>query len=364
MSLIAKIAFRRLKKDRRKNIFSALAVFFSLIVISFFITFSAQISAAQSSEIASLPFEDFLEKLKLGMTVTVVLSVLITFVLLRINFTMRRNENSHTLSVLSSIGASYRQRSMLIVFDIIVLYLPLTVLGTVTGVLIGAFLGNSIPNSPPLSPADVIMTALPTVLAALLLIFLCSFLPDLKFKRRSLIQSVRKQNTEVAAVRHGYRQSETYKNQALLKRLAKKSAEYHARIYNNIAVSFSVSALYPMIAVFLFASLAGSEVIIDYNLYDGIDTASGVIHAVDSIAIFLVGCFLVLGFIGILQAVFIAKAQISERKKTALLYASVGMTKSDINKMIRIEIGSVIFKTAVLLLFLGTAASAFYGAII
>ena len=193
------------------------------------------------------------------------------------------------------------------------------------------------------------------------LISLCYLLPNMNLKRKSVIQSVKKQNTEASEQRHGYRQSYTFKSQSLLKRLAKKSIDYYGTVYNKIALSFASSAMYPLLAILLFWNIGNTDIVLDTNPYDGIDTTAAVLAVVDKILVFLGLCFLVLTFVGTMQAVFMARMQFLARKESTHIYLSIGMPETDITKMIRLEIKSVLFKAFICLLFAGIIVSALFG---
>ena len=203
-----------------------------------------------------------------------------------------------------------------------------------------------------------VLFALVLVIAGMLLISLCYLLPNISFKRRSVIQSVKKQNTEASEQRHGYRQSYTFRSQSLLKCLAKKSIDYYGTVYNKIALSFASAAMYPLLAILLFWNIGNADIVLDTNPYDGIDTTAAVLAVVDKILVFLGLCFLVLIVVGIMQAVFMARMQFLVRKESANIYLSIGMPEPDIKKMILLEMRSVLLKSIVWILISGFVVSA------
>ena len=81
--------------------------------------------------------------------------------------------------------------------------------------------------------------------------------------------------------------SYTFRNQALIKRLAKKSTGYYKGVYNNIALIFASSAMYPLLAIFMFWKIGESEVVLDINPYDAIDTSAAALAAIDKVFVFL-----------------------------------------------------------------------------
>ena len=353
MSPITKIALRRIKKNSRKSIFLTVAVLFSMLMISFFIFFELQTLAVQNPAYKGLPFTEFMEKVRMCMNITIVTLVIITFLTVRTYCSMRSEENKEALEVLTSVGATNFQKRKLIAIEVTILYLPPTLIGAYLGMLPGISLGNLFSGGSEVSASNYIshvLLALVLVMAGMLLISLCYLLPNISLKRRSVIQSVKKQNTEASEQRHGYRQSYTFRRQSLLKRLAKKSSDYYGTVYNKIALSFASSAMYPLLAILLFWNIGNADVLLDTNPYDGIDTTVAVLAVVDKILVFLGLCFLVLTFVGIMQAVFMARMQFLARKESAYIYLSIGMPETDIKKMILLEMRSVLLKSFVWLL--------------
>ena len=105
------------------------------------------------------------------------------------------------------------------------------------------------------------------------------------------------------------------------------------------------SALYSLLAILLFRNIGNTDIILDTNPYDGIDTTAAVLAVVDKILVFLGLCFLVLTFVGIMQAVFMARMQFLARRESAHIYLSIGMPETDIKKMIFLEMRSVLLKS-------------------
>ena len=354
MSPVTKIALRRIKKNSRKSIFLAIAVLFSMLIISFFVFFEMQTLAVQSPAYKGLPFTDFVNKVKACMNVTAAVLVIITFLTVRIYCSMRSEENKEALAVLVSVGATGFQRRKLIATEVFILYFPSTLVGVYLGMLPGVSLGNIFAGGAEIAASSYfhyIVFAFALVVAGMLLISFCYLLPSIRFKRKSVIQSVKKQNTEASEQRHGYRQSDTFKSQSLLKRLARKSVDYYNHVYGKIALSFAFAATYPILAVLLFWNIGNSNVVLDKNPYDGIDTSAAVLAAVDRILVFLGLSFLVLTCVGILQAVFMARVQFLTRKRSAQIYLSIGMPESDIKRMIFLELRGVLVKAFIWVLF-------------
>ena len=188
-------------------------------------------------------------------------------------------------------------------------------------------------------------------LIGIFLILLCNYMPELRLKRKSVIQAVKKQNNNASEETHGYRQSKTFRSQSLTKRLAQKSIDYHGKVYSRIMLLFASSAVYPLLAVLLLWNISRESVVVDANPYDGIDTFAPVLEIVGGLLWFLIGCFAVLTCVGFVQAMLIARIQIAERRRSANVYRMIGMVQKDINHMIRKELYGVAVRTLVLLIF-------------
>lgn len=141
---------------------------------------------------------------------------------------------------------------------------PPIVIGVICGCIIGTDSGRPLQG---VSQADTSFNGFIALFAALLIVFgmlliaLSEFLPTRKFKKTSVIQSVKKHNVKASDEKHSYHQSNTYKSQ-ILKRLAKKSVAYYYSTYNGIALTFATSVLYPMLAVLLFWNLGDDDIVL------------------------------------------------------------------------------------------------------
>ncbi len=363
MSPITKIALRRLKNNITKNIYLVIAVFLSMTIISLFVFFQLQTTMVKNPSYAGLPFGEFMGKLRLAMNITIAFLVAITFITIRIHCGMRNEDNLQTLAVLTSVGATGSQKRKLLIADILLLYLPPIVLGVIIGIIPGIQIGNSfggVSGTPITSPMQYIIVAALVIASAFLLVWLGNYLPSFRLGRRSVIQSVKKQNPRASEERHGYRESQTYRSQTLLKRLAKKSIDYYSQTYNRIAVSFATAALYPIISAMLVSYIGKASIVIDSNPYDAIDTSAAVLAVISQLLVFLSVGFLVLTCTGIMQALIMSRIQIAARKRAARTYLSAGMTPEDIHKMIHLELQSVIFKVVIILIFSATTIGACY----
>ena len=350
MSPITKIALRRIKKSGGRSLLLAITLLFSMLIISFFVFFTLQTVTNENLEYAGLPFAEFLDLVRMCMIVTVFILFIITFFTVRNCCDLRREENKNVFAVLTSVGATNHQKKKLISTEINVLFLPPIVVGVCSGIFPGVYFGNLFSGNTEISLKNYIIYALVAIVlvaAGLLLVSVSYLLPDVSFKRRSVIQSVKKQNAEASMQSHGYRNSATFKMQDILSRLATKSVEYYGKVYNKIAVSFSNSALYPLLAVILFRKLIGTSIVLDTNPHDGVDTSAATVEAVKEILIFLGIGFLILTCVGILQSIFMTRMQFLARKESARVYLAVGMPEDDIKKMISEEMRSVLLKAVI-----------------
>lgn len=354
MNPVTRIALRRLKRNRRKNLLVAVAITFSMAMIAFFLFFQLQTNLIRNPEIDALPFTKFVGTVGSCMRITVNVLLITTFLTVRLHCSMQRGENSHTRAVLTSIGADGQQKRKLIHIDLLTLYFPPVILGVLLGIIPGIKLGNHFVGVTDGAVTDLtqyVLVVTGIIAAGILLVLLCNFLPEISFKKRSVIGAVKKQNPAASEQRHGYRQSKTFRNQNLLKRLSKKSIDYYSKTYNPIALTFASAAIYPITVLLFFYHIGSTEVVLDTNPYDGIDTASAVLEATDNILLFLGCCFLALTCIGLAQAFLMARIQLAARKKSAHIYLSLGMPESDIKKMMFLEFRSVLIRSFAFLLF-------------
>ena len=368
MSPIIRIALRRIRKNKSESFLFVISVLFTMLLISFFTFFELQGLSAQNSLYLELPIDSFIYRVRLCMRITSVVLIIITFLSLRIYCGLRSEKNTHTLAVLTSVGAARRHKFVMISMDLLIMYIPSAVLGILSGAMLGIRTFKYAQAD--IEHINVEDYVIYSVAAMLLLVFgivlllTCNLLPEIRFKRFSVIEKVKKQNVKASEQRHGYRQSETFKNQIILKRLAQSSVDYYEKTYNAIAVSFTISALYPIVASLLFFYIGNAEVTLDANPFDGYDTALAVINTVDKILLFLVVCFLVLTCVGIIQTFFMVRMHFAARNKTVSAYIAIGMTKSDVKRMVMFELKSLLLRSFVFLIFAAFIINACFAIII
>ncbi len=357
---VTKIARQRLRRDLRGGIFSALAVFLSVFMIALLLFFAQYTQVTENSEREKLPFEEFLLQTELAVNITVILVAIVTLLTLRIHCRMKNEANKQTLALLTSLGATGWHKLKLLLYEILLLYLPPVALGVALGLPTGISLGERFTGVGGAELFSYSADAVMLVAAAFFAVFMCAALPSIEFRRQSLIASVRKHDQRASEERHGYRQSMVYKSQNIISRLSKKCVDYHYASYNRIAVSFALAVLYPVIAWRLFDSIAKTDIVLDFNPFDSVHTSSAVISAAREIFVFLGTICFALTCIGIVQAVVMARIQLERREKTLRVYLTLGMTRADTRKLMRMEIRYVLLKSAVILLFVGLAIRACY----
>ena len=354
MNPVTKIAFRRLRKNFAKNFILELSIFTSVLMISFFSFFQIQTQITYNPGYSDLPFYEFLAVVRACMLVAIGVLVAIILITIRTYCSMKNNDNAETLAILTSIGATSSQKKKLMEIEMWMLYVLPTILGTLVGVAPGVIAGNAFQGLEITSNYNYVLYAavvVAIIVISLILIRLCYMIPNFHFKKRSVIQSVKKQNVEASETTHGYRNSATFRGKALIARLAQKSSDYYKKEYNNIALSFASSILYPVLAILLFWYVSNTNIVLDVNPYDMVDTSEAVWSVVMKMIAFIGGCFAIVTTIGIIQSIMMSKMQMANRKQAMRVYAAIGMTDQDVKKMMRQELKSVMLKVFVIVVF-------------
>ncbi len=352
MDPVTKIALRRIKRNLGKSLSLVSVIFVLMLMISFFVFFSAMVMAfLGSGGYGGLPISNFVDNLLDCMGLAVAFLLLITLITIRSYVGMRREDNRQIIAVLSSVGAVPNQKNGLILAELLILYLPPVFIGTFLGIipamllserLSGVFYGNAAEFD-----HSYLLLALAVFFVGMILIVILNMIPDYKL---SVIRSVRKQNNKALLERHGYRNSYTFRSMNILKKLAKKSVDYHAAVYRKIAFSFASSVLYPFLGIMLFIYIGRMDIIVDANPYDGIDTFSAVLAIAREVAAFFSGGFAVLTVIGIIQTFSMVRLQNLRRRETEKIYLRVGLAKRDFAEMLRYEYTSVLLRSVITVL--------------
>lgn len=365
MSPITRIALRRIKNAPYQSALLSFALLFSIALLSFFLFLILWVSADGGAAYRDLPFDAFVKSLRASLYIAILLLLLTTLITVRNYSLMRRGELGQTLAVLTSVGAGVGQRCRLLAVELAVLCYPAIFLGIALGALPAVIVAQGIFGTTAKDASWHSFASLALVLLVVggLLVTLCYYLPALRLKRRAVIQSVRRQNNRAAAERHGYRQSRTFRSMRLLKRLAQKNLDYYREHYRRIALTFAIAAFYPLLTAILFWHIGRVEIVFDHNPYDGVDTSTAVLQAVNQLLAFLGICFLVLTVLGIASAFLMARVQYATRQSARRTYLSIGFTEGEFRSVVRQEIRTLVFWVVgylFVLAFLANAAFAIY----
>lgn len=369
MNPVAKIALRRIKNAPGHSLLIFLSLLFSVMLITCFTFFAVESVLREDPTISSLPMGIFLSRVRQAMYTAILFLVLTAAVTLRMQSNLRRRQNTPVLAVLTSVGATAKQRRGLVTAELRLVCYPAVLAGSLLGAPTGIFFARHFPGGAQgrFSSGETFLIYLAlwfiVVLLGILLVTLCVCIPELGAERSTAIGRIRGQSA-ASAERHGYRQSKTFREQSVLHRLAKKCADYHRAAYRKIAVSFSVSAFYPILALLLTARILGSDVTLDANPYDGIDTAGAVMSVVRTLLLFLGGNFAVLTVFGAVGGVLMTRLQYADRTAAKPAYLAVGLTETDFRALLRREIATVTLRTLVFLLIWSMTASAVFAMVL
>lgn len=369
MTPVRKIALRRIKNAPGQSLLLFLSLLFSVMLITCFTFFAAESILREDPALSALPMGIFLGRVREAMYTSILFLVLTAAVTLRMQSNLRRRQNTRVLAVLTSVGATAKQRRGLVTAELRLLCYPAILVGSLLGPLPGIFFARRFPGtaqdkfSAEETGLIYLVLWLVVVLSGILLVTLCFRIPELGTERGTAIGRVRGQNL-ASTERHGYRQSRTFKEQSVLRRLAKKCADYHRAAYSKIAVAFSISAFYPVLALLLSARILGSDVTLDANPYDGIDTAGAVMGVVRTLVLFLGGSFAVLTIFGAVGGVLMTRLQYADRLTAKPAYLAVGLTDTDFHKLLRREMATVTLRTLVFLLIWSMTASAVFAMVL
>ncbi len=365
MTPVRKIALRRIRNAPGQSLLIFLSLLFSVMLITCFVFFKAESLLREDPALASLPIGTFLIRVRSAMDAAILFLVLTAAITLRVQSNLRRRQNTRALAVLTSVGATAKQRRALVTAELRLLYYPAVLAGTLLGAAPGILFARSFPGAAQGSFSAGWMCLiylalwLVLVLLGMILVTLCVCVPEFGSGRGSAIGRIRGQAT-ASTERHSYRQSKTFREQSILRRLAQKCADYHRAAYSKIALSFSVSAFYPILALLLSAHVLGAEVTLDANPYDGVDTAGSAIGVIRGLVAFLGGSFAVLMIFGAVGGVLMARLQYADRLAARQAYLAVGLTETDFRALLRREMATVTLRALVFLLIWSMAANAVF----
>ncbi len=354
-SLLRRIAVRRIKKSR-ETIFLMIGMLLSMLMISFFLFFTVTVMERSTGLSTGLPHRDFINTVTTGLTVAVVL-LSVTALLTACTWAGLSEESSaQNMVILHSVGATNAQRRWLMGKELSMLYFPPLLLGTTVGGVLGAmsgidFVGTAVGVVEPL-PYALLWVAVLIVSGSM--IWLCYTIPKLRIKRvtPSVAESLKRKGRAVFVETHGYRQSKTFREQTMLKRLASKSVDFYKARYNRLSISLAISVFYPILAILLFYRLIELPVTVDNNPFDMVGTSQAVMDSVNRLLTMIGMGFLFLTVQGVWGAILLIRTQFEHRKMAGRAYLSMGMTERDFRRIMRLEIRSLCIRSTVYLLFL------------
>ena len=316
ISPVVKIAARRIRRQAGKSVLFLVAIFFSVALASFFVCFLQGFSFDDLANGAS--FSAFNQQLQQFVGITVIFLAAGAFFTVRDHSSMRRKECADVMAVLTSVGASKRQKRILLRVELYVLCYPSVCVGALAGALLAClYVGK------PFS----LVTVLLVFLIGCIFLAVSYLLPS--FTKRSVIQSVKRQNLNADRETHGYRQSRTFRSQSLLKRLADKSVDYYIDTYRRIASALALAAFYPTLALLLFNKIAEVDVFVG---------GGGDFDTFEKILAFLLLAFLVLALLGFAHVFLLMRAHLTNRKIQEKIYLSIGLTVREYKRVCRLEI--------------------------
>lgn len=353
-SLLTQMAVRRIKKSR-ETVFLMIGMLLSLFMISFFLFFTVTVREGSAGLTEGLPHGEFVNAVVTGLTVAVVLLSVATLLTVRTWAGLSEEASAHNMAVLLSVGATSAQRRRLMGRELSMLYLPPLFIGTTAGAAIGVASGIHFAGVH-LGGEDFLPYALlwsAVLIVGIGLVWLCYTLPRLRIKRvtPSVAESLKRRGKAVSTETHGYRQSKTFREQTLLRRLASKSVDFYKTRYNRLSLSLAVSVFYPILAALLFYHLIGISVTLDKNPFDASGTTQAVTASVMRLFAMIGVGFLLLTVQGVWGAILLIRTQFEHRKTAGRAYVSMGMTERDFRRVMSLELRSLCVRSAVYLLF-------------
>lgn len=350
------IALRRLKASR-ETVPLALGMLFSLLLLSFFGFFTVTVQGELATLANGLPHVAFVRRVADYMRVAAGLLAVATFLTVRTWAKLSSEASGKTAAILNSLGATSAQRRYVRRVELTAQYGAALLVGTTAGAVGGIavaqnFLENTVDVREKL-PIYVILWI--TVLTASAgVTALCYTLPQISLRRfaPTATERLRRGGQAVSAEAHGYRSSQTFRRQSLLKRLAAKSVDFYKIRYQSLATSLAVSVFYPLLAGLLIFHLLGETVVADTNPYDGIDTAAAVADSIRGLLGMIAVGFLLLTAQGVWSAILLIRAQIAHRKQVGRAYLAMGMTEREFRRVMLLELRVVLLRGSICLLLL------------
>lgn len=343
--LIYRLLHARRRRAGRSRWLQSGALLLSMLTLSFFLCLLLQLQGLSGGQ-AALPLRRLVSDLLAATRAVTALLLLPSLFSFYLYGSMQRGERTRFYSTLLSLGATRRQISLLAVREIGLLYLLPAALGALLGILPArlfflAFAGRL--GAAAGSGALPVLLPLLLLLAALLAFFFGRV--PLPRGREGLVAALRGHNSEEAAEEHHYRRSYTFRHMPPVKRLAKKSVDYNKRDYRRMALAIASLSLYPILAVFFFLSLSGSQVAV------GAGEALSAVEAAGELLLFVMAAFFLLCLFGVFQLVYMVRLQNARRRQTLRIYAAVGMTEQDARRVLTYEYRTVLLQAFVYVVF-------------
>ena len=350
------IALRRLKASR-ETVPLALGMLFSLLLLSFFGFFTVTVQGELAALANGLPHVAFVRRVADYMRVAAGLLAVATFLTVRTWAKLSSEASGKTAAILNSLGTTSAQRRYVRRVELIVQYGAALLVGTTAGAVGGIavaqnFLENTVDVREKLPIYVILWITVLTASAGVTV--LCYTLPQISLRRfaPTATERLRRGGQAVSAEAHGYRSSQTFKRQSLLKRLAAKSVDFYKIRYQSLATSLAVSVFYPLLAGLLIFHLLGETVVADTNPYDGIATAAAVADSIRGLLGMIAVGFLLLTAQGVWSAILLIRAQIAHRKQVGRAYLAMGMTEREFRRVMLLELRVVLLRGSICLLLL------------
>ena len=355
-SLLRRMATRRLKQSR-ETVPLALGMFFSILIMTFFLFFTVTVKEEVTALASGLPHVAFLRRVADGMSMAAGLLALATLLNLRVWAKLGNEASAGTVAVLNSLGAKPSQRWYVLWVELLYQYgvslLAGVTAGSIGGIAVAySFLGKAADVAEKIPTYTILWSVILALSCGM--VMLCYAAPQMTPKRRSptAVEGLRRKGREVSAQPHGYRASNTFKRQSVLKRLAAKSIDFYKTRYRGLAISLAVSVFYPILAALLIRHLLSATVVLDTNPFDGVDTSAAVEASVRMLLSMTAVGFLLLTAQGVWSGILLARAQAEQRKQTGHAYVAMGMSERDFRRVVSLEWRSLLLRSGIYLLLL------------
>lgn len=353
-----KIVTSHMRAIRRRAVMQSLAVLLSAFVISFLLLFLVGLAelSAHGAELSVLPFYNFVDELIFSLRLAVIILSLITSVTVFVFCRIDRENELRFRARLSSVGATAWQVRLIRLAESSVLFIIPVILGAILGIAPSIAANQALISSMRLSFSVSVgaMRIFVTVSSLILVMCLwCLFSALFSFgkKKASGIGKLRGHNEAEAESRHSYRNSYTFRNSPVEKRIAKKGVSYYRSAYARISLMLTATFSYPLIAIAIIGKLLSVRFVADSDPFDSVDTTELTFSVMENIGAFLAASFLLLCIVGVLQCVYLMKMQASVRREGLRVYRSVGLTERGALRVVRGELLSATMHALIAVIF-------------